>query len=344
MEKDKYNNINKPVKKIKKVIAPIVTTTDLQIDEDSPLTQIVEDKNDLSNNDSAIISAASLLDNKVNEVKNDFIKDDFIKDDFLKFEFKKPKTTKKATTKKVKVDTKLKHTEVPLGVIKVISALVSMIAVVRTFAYDYIYYLTLDHPFFAMMLAALLVMVSFTSPQVVIYAWEKRNIFIGIIALIFVVLSSYYSIFVTKETIRLKRESNNIELTTNQEEVIRARVRVDEILILEKQLLSDREVEARERDSLQSASEKLIAERKDGSWEYNSMRTRLAASKERYDNLSKQILAIQDERNRLRSIDGFYSQHVKTDKEKTIESSRDLVFAIFLDFVGPVFMAFSLFL
>ncbi|MGD9679030.1 MAG: hypothetical protein AB7V16_11870 [Vulcanibacillus sp.] len=329
MDRDKYNNQNKPIKKIKKVVAPIITTTDLPIEDIKESEPIIESKTEI-NDIELTRDEPDVVPIEVEPVKKQKIVKRIVKK-------KIPKTQSKMVSA-------IKHHEVPLGIVKIISLLVSLIAIVRTFAYDYLYYLALDHPFFALLLAALLVMVSFTSPQVMIYAWKRRNILVGLISLAFVVLSSYYSIFVTKEIIRLKRNTNNIELSLSQEEVIRARERVKEINVLESQLFTDREIELRERNSLQLASEKLIDERKDNTWEYNSMRTRLIASKDRIDSISNRITELQEERKELQNVDGFYSQHVKTEDEKNIESSRDLVFAIFLDFTGPVFMAFSLFL
>jgi hypothetical protein len=345
MEKDRYGNTSKPIKKIKKVVAPIITTTDLEIEEiDTSVSKnevLVEEKeaDETIEIDKPIEPTISLVEEKELPVKE--IKE--IKD---KPQVKKKKRvhTPRHIIKQRSVISSIQHHEVPLGIVKFISAFVSLVAVVRTFGYDYQYYQTVDNKFFAILMSALLVSVSFTSPQVMIYAWKRRNVFIGVISLLFVVLSSYYSIFVTSEVIRMKRLDNNITQITEQENIIRARERVLDIDILEQQLLQDRDIELRERDSLQTASEQLIRERKDGTWEYNSMRTRLVTSKERIDSLNNRIGLLRNERTELKSIQGFYSEHVKTDDEKKIESSRDLIFAMFLDFVGPVFMSFSLFL
>jgi len=338
MEKDRYGNTSKPIKKIKKVVAPIITTTDLEIEEvdtsvlkDEVLVEPVESNRTVEPIE-PIVSFVKEKELPVEEIKDKPVKK------------KKRIHTPRHIIKQRGVINSIKHHEVPLSIVKVISAFVSLVAVVRTFGYDYQYYQTVDNKFFAVLMSALLVSVSFTSPQVMIYAWKRRNVLIGIVSLLFVVLSSYYSIFVTSEVIRMKRLNNNITQTTEQEDIIRARERVSDIGILEQQLLQDRDIELRERDSLQTASEQLIRERKDGTWEYNAMRTRLVTSKERIDSLNNRIGLLRDERSELKSIQGFYSEHVKTDDEKKIESSRDLIFAMFLDFVGPVFMSFSLFL
>lgn len=299
--------------------------------------------------------ASSIQENKSNEPKSIPIIEE-VKDTTKQIkEVEKPKTIKEVPNKIVKEEIKtisnkksfvesIKNHEVPLEIVKWISALVSVIAIIRTFFYDFQYYQTVDNKFFAGLMSILLVSVSFVSPQVMIYAWKKRNILIGVVSVLFVVLSSYYSIFVTSEVIRLKRLSSNTTQTTNQETIIRARERVAEINVLEQQLFKDKDIELRERDSIQTALEQLIDEKKDGTWEFSSMRTRLNDSKKRIDDIDKQISLIQKERTDLKAIDGYYSAHIKTEDEKTKESSRDLIFAMFLDFVGPVFMSFSLFL
>ncbi len=314
---DKYYNpiTQEKIKKIRKVDIPVVGTGNKKVETPVPTT-VIEQVQPVEVKLEPTVSTKEVVSKH------------------------KPKPRKKATVVNKK---EVKH-EIPLPVIRVISVIITLIAIVRTFAYDIIYYNTLEHPFFALIMSALLVLVSFTSPQVFLFAWKNRNWLVGVISLAFIILSSYYSIFVTSEVVRIKRESNNLTLAQSYEGVVKARIRVEEINTLEQQLLVDKEIELRERNSLQLASEQLIAERKDGTWEYNSMRTRLVASKERYDAITKQIQDLQTERNELRNIDGFYSTTIKTEEDIKQESSRDLVFAVFLDIAGPVFMSFSLFL
>ncbi|HPC09950.1 MAG TPA: hypothetical protein PLN85_02610 [archaeon] len=353
--KDKYNNVNQPVKKkIKKYEAPIITTTDLPIEE-----TIEKMTNKEIDNEKIIIESEhipikipknkGIIQENLNTKEKDIDSNPpIINTEPIKVKrIKKPKrkyTKRKKENTKINIIQAISTHNVPLQVIRVISTLVSIIAIIRTFFYDYVYYRTIDNPFFAGILSALLVMVSFTSPQVLLYAYKNKRHFITLIATLFIILSSYYSIFVSKEVIKLKRIQNNVSISTEQEKVIKARERVKELDSLEVILLQNKEIELRERNSLQEATEKLIADNKTNTKEFDTLRTRLAGVKQRYDDIDKQLQELYKERKELQSIDGYYSSYVKTEKDIEIEFSMDLVFAIFLDFTGPVFLAFSLFL
>lgn len=350
--KDKYNNVNQPVKKkIKKYEAPIITTTDLPIEEN--IEKMSNSIKETFNEKESLKIETSEYKDTITDTNTTIKKDSEsnpmdIKTDTIKIKrIKKPKrkyTKRKKENTKINIIQAISTHSVPLQVIRIISTLVSIIAIIRTFFYDYVYYRTIDNPFFAGILSALLVMVSFTSPQVLLYAYKNKRHFITIVSALFIILSSYYSIFVSKEVIKLKRIENNVSISTEQEKIIKARERVKELDSLEVILLQNKEIELRERNSLQEATEKLIADNKTNTKEFDILRTRLAGVKQRYDDIDKQLQELYKERKELQSIDGYYSSYVKTEKDIEIEFSMDLVFAIFLDFTGPVFLAFSLFL
>lgn len=252
----------------------------------------------------------------------------------------KPKRIRPSRAKKKKFD----FHNVPLPVIRVIAVIISLIAIVRSFGYILSYFLRVDTPFFAILMALMIVLVSFIAPQVLIHSTRAKKYFVTLLAVVLMGLFTFFNIWVTTSGLKYARNQSDYYVSSGQEHIVKAKRRIEEINKKLITLETDKSVEARERDTLQFDFDRLTKEEKVGTTEYNSTRSRLNLAKERYDKVNIQITELEDEKKELEKIEGLDSVIIKDETTKQREASMDVIFAISLDVAGPIFLAFSLFL
>lgn len=333
MDTDKYGNrtVEKVVKKIKipKNISVPSTKIVYEVEpEVEPIQPLIEEK--VKEPETELIVEEPVIENKIEEVLT-----------FVEEPIKvKPKRVRPSRAKKKKFD----FHDVPLPVIRFVAVIISVIAIIRSFGYILSYFLRVDTAFFAILMALMIVLVSFIAPQVLIHSTRAKKYFVALLAVILMGLFTFFNIWVTTSGLKYARNQADYYVASGQENIVKAKRRIEEINRKLIALESDKAVEAKERDTLQYDFDRLTKEEKVGTPEYNSTRSRLNLAKERYDKVNNQITELDNEKKELEKIEGLDSVIIKDEATKQKEASMDVIFAISLDVAGPIFLAFSLFL
>lgn len=234
--------------------------------------------------------------------------------------------------------------DIPLPVIRIASVIISVIAIIRSFGYIFSYFTRVDIPFFAVLMALLLVLVSFLSPQVFLISIKQKKYFVTLLSTCIFLVFMYINIFVTTSGLSYARNQSDYYVASGQENIVKAKRRLEELVVKETRIMTDYTKDGKEYDTLLIEFDRLTAEGLIGTANYNNTRTRLAEAKKRYDADKASLELIDTERIELNKVEGIDSVIIKTEDIKKKESSIDLVFAIALDIAGPIFMAFALFL
>jgi hypothetical protein len=231
---------------------------------------------------------------------------------------------------------------IPIGIIRFMCTIIAIIALLRSGGYVYSHFARIDTTFFAVLMAGMIVMVSFVSPQILVYSYKRKSWFTLVLSIILMVVFAWFNIDVTIRGLAYAREQVDYYVSAGQEDIVKAKRRLIELDKKEAIILQDRERDGQERDTLQSQFEALAGEI--GSDLYISTRSRLNATKERYDKHRGNLEAIDTERTKLNKIEGLDSVRIKDDATKVQESSMDKIIAIGLELAGPITLAFALFL
>ena len=231
---------------------------------------------------------------------------------------------------------------IPIGIIRIMASVVALIALIRSGGYVYSHFARIDTPFFAILMAGMIVMVSFVSPQILVYSYRKRNWFVMALASLILMVFAWFNVYVTVQGLAYAREQVDYYVSSGQENIVKAKRRLIELEKKEEITLQDRERDGIERDTLQAQFEALASEI--GSDLYITTRSRLNASKERYDKHRASLDAIDKERRELNQIEGLDSVRIKEDSTKEQEAEMDKIIAIGLELAGPIMLAFALFL
>lgn len=232
--------------------------------------------------------------------------------------------------------------ELPVGAIKWMSLIISVTALVRAFMYAFEYFCRADPPVYAALMAGMIAMVTFVSPQIFIIGWRQKQLIVGLFSLALVLVFVWVSIQITIDVLDYSRTAKDNNHEVQNEQIIRARDRVTQIDNEIEKASKEVEIDVKERDILTRSLESLVG--KETTPAYVDTRTRLNSAKKRIDTNNQLIAAKENERNSLKNTSGYFTALVKTSDKKASERNLDTAFAIGLDIVGPAFLCFSLFL
>jgi len=226
--------------------------------------------------------------------------------------------------------------------IKILSAIISGLALLRSSGYTFGYFIRFDNEFFSYVITAFIVLVTYSAPQIMVLAWKQRKWLMCGLASILMLIFTTINILVTVDGLAYNRETTEVAVASNIEQVTRARERLIELKAKEIEVKADKVREGANRDMLQEQIKPLLNDIK--SKEYITVKGQLNLATTRYDACGKVLDEIDKERKEIAKIPGIDSVAVKQESTKERENVLDVVLAVSMDIAPPIYLAFVLFL
>ena len=220
------------------------------------------------------------------------------------------------------------------------SAIIAMIALARSFMFTYSYFYRTDSVLSAIFMALLFGLVGYLSPSICILAYKAKRYVVLSIAFILFVLFGWLNTYITVQELDVSKDNKEVVVSVEEEMVLKARDRVTaidvELVNIESGIVR---ANAEYNSVLAKSNEPDLK-----SWEYNRHRTNLANVKESITKYENDRTTLNNEKKELTSLAGYYTMDVTTKEDKQSVRSMDMVYAISLEVVGPIFLVFALFL
>ena len=248
---------------------------------------------------------------------------------------KPPAVRRKKVSKGVDLVHSVAQHVLPFG-----AGIIAIIALGRSVLFTFNYFSRTDSFYSAVFMAILFGMVGYLAPSITMLAYKSRRWFIGIGALLAFLLFGWINIYITVQELNITKIEKELVVTDNQEEIIKARKRVEQITIDISALQSSIGTDKREYGVVLAKS----AEPEITTNEYNRHRNNLGVINERIAEKENSILLLRNEETLLTSLDGYYTMVIVTEGDKQEARRMDAVFAISLEVIGPLFTAIALFL
>lgn len=237
----------------------------------------------------------------------------------------------------------------PIPVIRIMAAVISVFSAIRSGGYVYGYFNAMDNSFNAGIMALMVVAVSLVFPQVVIQLLRepiKRKIFIGVVGLASITFLGF-SIFTSINGLYSAR-SSSIELqSASRGELVLSSSRLDDI----KSLLSDLDIQSKGFQGQIQLIQKNLGEYAPGSVEYNRTKSNLNGANDELAKIQVRKSELMAERAKILS-NPEVQKTVRQDSISWLSKSFGvdielwitITFAVALDLVGPASLAICLFL
>lgn len=251
---------------------------------------------------------------------------------------KKPKRT---YTRKPKEKENATH-NIALKILGPSAGLVSIIALVRTGIIQYQYFERSDNVLIAGMMAALLGLVTFILPSVFIQAIRMRKVFISIITFIATLFFGFIAMRITVYEFDYSKNLTENVVSSEEEVVLRARNRVDDIneyLSSNAELLEEYTIEKNIKLQQQQETDPV-----NQYWIYNRVQTEIAGIQSKIDSITEENGVLKSEKDLLTQTEGYYTMQITTEEDREVSRELDMPLSIALEVAGPLFLALALFL
>lgn len=262
----------------------------------------------------------------------------------------KPKTTRKRKPNKRKTVTttpkpmrkkQLKFHDIALKFLPWITTLISIIALVRSIIFTYNYFNRLNGVIEAIAISILFGLVVFIMPAVFIASIQRKNVLTSILSFIAFIIFAYMNVNITiNEVDAMRNDREQIILNDTQQEVIRARNRVEEIGIELAEIADNLDSKKIEWKAIFDKTQANGIE----SWEYNRHRTNLKTNEADQAVLESKRTALREEQVQLTNIPEYYTMIVLDQSTMNNDRRIDLSFALALEGIGPIAVIVSMFL
>jgi hypothetical protein len=253
----------------------------------------------------------------------------------------KPKPKVKRKPRQPKEKENLAHT-FALKILGPAAGLVSIIALVRTGLIQYTYFVRFDNQIIAIMMAVLLGLVTYILPSVSIQAFRMKRFVLGGIALLATLFFGYIAMDITVREFEESKVSIESGITEQEEQVLRARNRVEDIdseLVTIEQELSEYGIEKSLKLGEQSELDPV-----NQYWIYNRIGTEITEIDGVIASLRLNRESLNNEKRDLTKVDGYYTLQITNEADRERARSLDQPLAIGLEVVGPLLLVFALFL
>jgi len=250
------------------------------------------------------------------------------------------KTTAVAEKDKTKSKRRGVH-ELPMRWVRILAGVVSGAALLRSAGYIYGYFYRVDESvFLGILMAIFSSMVTFVAPQIGLIGIRKRNWWLTGLAGVILTIFTIFTIHVTVGNLDYNRAQKDQVSLVAAEKVLEAR----DVVATAEQSKKDKAVShQRDGEDMDQLQEKM---RRPGNsnQEYLYYRDQYNAKERKYQNYDSEIAVLNIKIQDAKNVPGFYSTEIKNEAQKAADRGGDLAFAIGLDIVGPIFLAFALFL
>jgi hypothetical protein len=239
--------------------------------------------------------------------------------------------------------------ELPKGVLRIIFALVSIIAGIRSFGFVYGWFSQWDNGFMSVAMAVIITVSMICLPQAAIILFRERRWFLFGISIFLVVVMVSFSMVTTVQGLYSSRSTS---LKNHSEANAANSKTADEIKRLEDrglQITADKLQDTQERSLIPAKMQQYDP----GTIEYNRLATRLQSLKERIDGANNELTLIQkridskvsDKVYIIERDDFFtYLEGVTIIPKANLEFGTSISVSVVIDIAGPVFATIAMFL
>ncbi len=228
-----------------------------------------------------------------------------------------------------------------MGAVRLLAGITSLWALTRSAGYIFEYFYRFDNStVLGVLMAAFISSVVFTTPQIGLIGIRKKNPWLVSLAGVILTIFMIFTVHITVDNLDYARKAKDLTYLEDAEKVLAAR----DVVATGESTKKDKAVDhARDGADLDQLQEKM-RNPKNTNGEYVYYRDQYAQTKSRYDAYPGEITALNARIEKAKDTPKYYSTEIKSDAQKAGERGGDLAFAIGLDLVGPIFLAFALFL